>query len=166
MINWEYFFSYVLLSTSGTDVENSYVLLSTSGTDNENYNVLLSVSGTDVYVLLSNSGTDNENIYVLLSVSGTDVENIYVLLSISGTDGRNKDHEPLTDADELSYNNQMALYEVSQNSVHFFPQFSKQKILDSSKLKEIVDYNFKFNKNSGKLAKKVENTEKKEKIAQ
>ena len=37
--------------------------------------------------------------------------------------------------------------------------FPKRQILDSSKLKEFADDNIKFDENSGKLSKRVENTE-------
>ena len=39
------------------------------------------------------------------------------------------------------------------------------EILDSSKLKEFADDNFKFDKNEGKFSKRVENTVGKEEIA-
>ena len=41
----------------------------------------------------------------------------------------------------------------------------KQQILDSSKLKELTDNNFKFDKNGRKFSKWVENTAKKGEIA-
>ena len=37
--------------------------------------------------------------------------------------------------------------------------FAKQQILDSSKLKEFADDNFKFNENGRKFSEGVENTE-------
>ena len=40
----------------------------------------------------------------------------------------------------------------------FFLPFPKRKILDSSKLKEFADNNFKFVKNGRKLSKRIENT--------
>ena len=43
--------------------------------------------------------------------------------------------------------------------------FPKRQILDSSKLKEFADDNFKFDKNGRKLPKWVENTAGKEEIA-
>ena len=43
--------------------------------------------------------------------------------------------------------------------------FPKQQILDSSKLKEVTDYNFNFYKNGGKFSKWVENTVEKGEIA-
>ena len=43
--------------------------------------------------------------------------------------------------------------------------FPRQQILDSSKLKEFADDNFKFDKNSRKLSKRVENTVGKGEIA-
>ena len=39
------------------------------------------------------------------------------------------------------------------------------QILDSSKLKEFADYNFKFDENDGKFSKMVENTVGNEEIA-
>ena len=46
----------------------------------------------------------------------------------------------------------------------FFP-FPKRKILDSSKLKEFADDNFKFDLNGGMLSKMVENAVGKGEIA-
>ena len=43
--------------------------------------------------------------------------------------------------------------------------FLKRQILDSSKLKEFADDNFKFNENGGKISKRVENTVGKGEIA-
>ena len=43
--------------------------------------------------------------------------------------------------------------------------FLKRQILDSSKLKEFADDNFKFDKNGRKFSKRVENTEGKREIA-
>ena len=43
--------------------------------------------------------------------------------------------------------------------------FPKQQILDSSKLKEFADDNFKFDKHEGKFSKRIENSEGKEEIA-
>ena len=43
--------------------------------------------------------------------------------------------------------------------------FPKQQILDSSKLKEFADNNFKFDENGRKLTKQVENTVGKGEIA-
>ena len=43
--------------------------------------------------------------------------------------------------------------------------FLKQQILDSSKLEEFADSNFKFNKNGRKFSKWVENTVGKGEIA-
>ena len=43
--------------------------------------------------------------------------------------------------------------------------FPKQQILDSSKLKEFADDNFKFDENSKKFSKRVENTAGKGEIA-
>ena len=45
-----------------------------------------------------------------------------------------------------------------------FPN-NKQQILDSSKLKEFADDNFKFDENGRKFSKRVENTVGKEEIA-
>ena len=47
----------------------------------------------------------------------------------------------------------------------YFNPFPHNKILDSSKLKEFADYNFKFDKNGKKLPKWVENTVGKGEIA-
>ena len=47
----------------------------------------------------------------------------------------------------------------------FFKPFPKQQILDSSKLKEFTDHNFKFNENGRKYSKRVENTVGKGEIA-
>ena len=46
-----------------------------------------------------------------------------------------------------------------------YEPFPKQQILDSSKLKELADHNFKFAKNGRKLSKWVENTAGKGEIA-
>ena len=46
-----------------------------------------------------------------------------------------------------------------------YQPFAKRQILDSSKLKEFADNNFKFDKNGRKLSKWVENTEGKGEIA-
>ena len=43
--------------------------------------------------------------------------------------------------------------------------FPKRHILDSSKLKEFADYNFKFDENGRKLSKRIENTVGKGEIA-
>ena len=43
--------------------------------------------------------------------------------------------------------------------------FRKQQILDSSKLKEIADNNFKFDENGGEFPKRIENTVGKAEIA-
>ena len=50
------------------------------------------------------------------------------------------------------------------NSAYFNP-FPNDKILDSSKLKEFADDNFKFDENGRKLSKWVENTAGKGEIA-
>ena len=44
-------------------------------------------------------------------------------------------------------------------------QFTKQQILDSSKLKEFADNNFEFDQNGKKFSKRVENTVGKGEIA-
>ena len=44
-------------------------------------------------------------------------------------------------------------------------QFTRRQILDSSKLKEFADDNFKFDENGRKLSKQVENTVGKGEIA-
>ena len=46
-----------------------------------------------------------------------------------------------------------------------YEPFPKQQILDSSKLKEFADDNFKFDKNGSKFSKQVENTVGKGEIA-
>ena len=43
--------------------------------------------------------------------------------------------------------------------------FPKRQILDSSRLKEFADDNFKFDKNNGKVSKRIENTVGKGEIA-
>ena len=43
--------------------------------------------------------------------------------------------------------------------------FPKQQILDSSKVKEFADDNFKFDENGGKFSKRVENTKGKGEIS-
>ena len=50
-------------------------------------------------------------------------------------------------------------------SIFFNPLITRQQILDSSKLKEVADDNFKFNENGRKLSKWVENTVGKREIA-
>ena len=52
-------------------------------------------------------------------------------------------------------------------SVFFFfsPYDTKRQILDSSKLKEFADDNFKFDENGKKLSKQIENTVAKGEIA-
>ena len=45
-----------------------------------------------------------------------------------------------------------------------FNSFSRRQVLDSSKLKEFADDNFKFDKNGRKLSKRVENNVEKEKL--
>ena len=46
-----------------------------------------------------------------------------------------------------------------------FQPFPKRQILDSSKLKQFVDDNFKFDENGWKFSSRVENTDRKEEIA-
>ena len=46
-----------------------------------------------------------------------------------------------------------------------FKPFPKWQILDSSKLKEFADDNFRFDENGGKLSRRVENTVGKGEIA-
>ena len=50
-------------------------------------------------------------------------------------------------------------------AIVFFNPLPDDKILDSSKLKEFADNNFRFDENGRKLSKQVENTVGKEKIA-
>ena len=50
-------------------------------------------------------------------------------------------------------------------AIVFFNPLPDDKILDSSKLKEFADDNFKFDENGRKLSKQVENTVGKEEIA-
>ena len=45
-----------------------------------------------------------------------------------------------------------------------FKPLTRRQILDSSKLKEFTDDNFKFDENSRKLSKRVENTVEKRRI--
>ena len=45
------------------------------------------------------------------------------------------------------------------------PPFPKRQILDSSKLREFADNNFKFDENGGKFSERVENTVEKGEIA-
>ena len=47
----------------------------------------------------------------------------------------------------------------------FFKLFSKRQILDSPKLKELADDNFKFDENGRKFSKWVENTVERGEIA-
>ena len=47
----------------------------------------------------------------------------------------------------------------------FFQPITRRQILDSSKLKEFADDNFKFDENGRKLSKRVENTVGKGEIA-
>ena len=49
--------------------------------------------------------------------------------------------------------------------IHTLNQIKRRQILDTSKLKEFVDDNFKFDKNGRKLSKRVENIVGKGKIA-
>ena len=42
--------------------------------------------------------------------------------------------------------------------IQFFLTLSQWQILDTSKPKELVDENFKFDENGGKFSKRVENT--------
>ena len=53
------------------------------------------------------------------------------------------------------------------NSLFFFfsPYVTERQILDSSKLKEFADDNFKFDENGKKLSKQIENTVGKGEIA-
>ena len=44
------------------------------------------------------------------------------------------------------------------NCTHLINPFTKRKILDSSKLKEFADDNFRFDENGRKFSKSVENT--------
>ena len=56
----------------------------------------------------------------------------------------------------------MLIYQTEQRkqmtaiTIKLFP---KRQILDSSKLKEFADYNFKFDENGRNFSKQVENTE-------
>ena len=47
---------------------------------------------------------------------------------------------------------------LSQQHSKLSQLFTKRQILESSKLKEIADHNFKFDENGRKLSKQVENT--------
>ena len=57
--------------------------------------------------------------------------------------------------------------EKNASNQHFISSipFLKRQILDSSKLKRFADNNFKYDLNSGKLSKKVENAVGKGEIA-
>ena len=52
-----------------------------------------------------------------------------------------------------------------EERVNLYHRNPRRQILDSSKLKEIVNNNFKFDENGRKLSKGVENTVEKGKIA-
>ena len=56
---------------------------------------------------------------------------------------------------------------MNMNPDHFVKclTFPKWQILDSSKLKEFPDDNFKLDENSRKFSKRIENTGEKEEIA-
>ena len=47
---------------------------------------------------------------------------------------------------------------------HYFQPITRRQILDSSKLKEFADHNFKFHENGRKLSKRLENLWEKEKL--
>ena len=60
----------------------------------------------------------------------------------------------------------MLMFLISTHSKSFFLKaITRQQILDSSKLKEFADSNFKFEENGRKLSKHVENTVGKGEIA-
>ena len=54
---------------------------------------------------------------------------------------------------------------IPVNTVHIYSPITRRQILDSSKLKEFADDNFKFDENGRKLSKWVENTVGKGEIA-
>ena len=56
----------------------------------------------------------------------------------------------------------MNFFLLLQTAIKPFP---KRQILDSSKLKQLADTDFKFDENSGKFIKRVENTVEKGEIA-
>ena len=47
---------------------------------------------------------------------------------------------------------------IKRQNLRLVEPFPKQQILDSSKLKEVADDNFKLDENGRKFSKKVENT--------
>ena len=55
-------------------------------------------------------------------------------------------------------------YHLLPHSTDFYP-FPKRQILDSSKLKELADDNFKIDENGRKFSKRIENTVGKGEIA-
>ena len=54
---------------------------------------------------------------------------------------------------------------LSQRQISIGIPFPKRQTLDSSKLKELADHNFKFDENDRKFSKQEENTVGKEEIA-
>ena len=58
----------------------------------------------------------------------------------------------------------MTSMHMSEKSWYLYP-ITRRQILESSKLKEFADDNFKFDKNGRKLSKRVENTVGKGEIA-
>ena len=55
--------------------------------------------------------------------------------------------------------------EIARYMQFLLQPFPKRQILDSSKLKELADHNFKFDENGRKFSKWVENTVRKGEIA-
>ena len=55
--------------------------------------------------------------------------------------------------------------EKQKQIIQILTPFPKQQILDSSKLKEFADSNFKVDENGGKLSKRVESAVRKGEIA-
>ena len=57
------------------------------------------------------------------------------------------------------------IFSFSMMSLTLYQPITRRQILDSSKLKEFADDNFKFDENGRKLSKRVENTVGKGEIA-
>ena len=63
------------------------------------------------------------------------------------------------------FQNNPVLSRQSTSITDWFSPITRRQILDSSKLKEFADNNFKFDENGRKLSKQVENTVGKGEIA-
>ena len=69
-------------------------------------------------------------------------------------------------SETISINPAMYFYlQILTFQVILYYPYTKRHILDSSKVKEFADHNFKFNENGRKFAKQVENTVGKGEIA-